>query len=397
MKKLLAIIKKDTILRFTSPIEWMFFLILPVVFIYLISGGTTQSRDPRLQLTVVDQAGSALSNALLTELGNSSAVKPVLSDYEQAVKDFEQLKVSAILIIPADFNDQSLEAGNAALELRKQPNTLNGLAIEQAVRLAVDRVASLAEVARVSTQRAAEFQAFASEAERLAFYENAFTRAQTLLAEAPSRLNRVVGSTADPVQYDAKANSTAGQMITWVFIPLIGLSAMFAFERSNGTLRRWLVTPTSKATFLGGTILGQGLTALVQMTILIVFGIVVMGLKWGQSPAGLALVMISFTLAAAALGTMLGTFVKSEAQANGLSILIGMLMAMMGGCWYPIELFPAGVRSAAQALPTYWAMQGFLDIAVRGQGPARVLQECAVLLGFALLFFSVGIARFKFE
>jgi len=162
MKKLLAIIKKDTILRFTSPIEWMFFLILPVVFIYLISGGTTQSRDPRLQLTVVDQAGSALSNALLTELGNSSAVKPVLSDYEQAVKDFEQLKVSAILIIPADFNDQSLEAGNAALELRKQPNTLNGLAIEQAVRLAVDRVASLAEVARVSTQRAAEFQAFAS-------------------------------------------------------------------------------------------------------------------------------------------------------------------------------------------------------------------------------------------
>jgi ABC-2 type transport system permease protein len=94
---------------------------------------------------------------------------------------------------------------------------------------------------------------------------------------------------------------------------------------------------------------------------------------------------------------MLGTFVKSESQANGLSVLIGMLMAMMGGCWYPIELFPAGIRSAAQVLPTYWVMQGFLDIAVRGQGPAGVLQECAVLLGFALLFFSVGIARFRYE
>jgi ABC-2 type transport system permease protein len=70
---------------------------------------------------------------------------------------------------------------------------------------------------------------------------------------------------------------------------------------------------------------------------------------------------------------------------------------MMGGCWYPIELFPAGIRNAAQALPTYWAMQGFLDIAVRGQGPTGVAQECAVLLGFALVFFTVGILSFKYD
>lgn len=397
MKKLLAIIKKDTILRFTSPMEWMFFIILPLVFIYLISGGTTQTGDPRLVLTVVDQADSALSQALLDELAKSSAVNPVLTEYDQALQEFEQLKVSAVLIIPSDFTADALTLGSASLELRKQPNTLNGLAVEQAVQLAASRIASLADVARVSTARAAEFQPFADEAARQAFYDSAFAQAQTMLAEAPDRLQSVLGSTSNPIEYDAKANSTAGQMITWVFIPLIGLSAMLAYERANGTLRRLLVTPTSKATFLGGTILGQGLTALVQMSILIVFGILVMKMKWGQSPAGLAMVMVSFTLAAAALGTMLGTFVKSESQANGLSVLIGMLMAMMGGCWYPIELFPAGIRSAAQVLPTYWAMQGFLDIAVRGQGPAGVLQECAVLLGFALLFFSVGIARFRYE
>ncbi len=397
MKKLLAIIQKDTILRFTSPMEWMFFIILPLVFIYLISGGTTQTGDPRLVLTVVDQADSALSQALLDELAKSSAVNPVLTEYDQALQEFEQLKVSAVLIIPSDFTADALTLGSASLELRKQPNTLNGLAVEQAVQLAASRIASLADVARVSTARAAEFQPFADEAARQAFYDSAFTQAQTMLAEAPDRLQSVVASTSDPIEYDAKANSTAGQMITWVFIPLIGLSGMLAYERANGTLRRLLVTPTSKATFLGGTILGQGLTALVQMSILIVFGILVMKMKWGQSPAGLAMVMVSFTLAAAALGTMLGTFVKSESQANGLSVLIGMLMAMMGGCWYPIELFPSAIRSAAQVLPTYWAMQGFLDIAVRGQGPAGVLQECAVLLGFALLFFTVGIARFRYE
>jgi ABC-2 type transport system permease protein len=122
-----------------------------------------------------------------------------------------------------------------------------------------------------------------------------------------------------------------------------------------------------------------------------------MKMNWGQSPAALVMVMVASALSAAALGTMLGTLVRSESQANGLSTMIGMLLAMMGGCWYPIELFPAGIRNAAQALPTYWAMQGFLDIAVRGQGPTGVAQECAVLLGFALVFFTVGILSFKYE
>jgi ABC-2 type transport system permease protein len=397
MSKLFAIIKKDTILRFTSPMEWLFFLVLPIVFIYIISGGTTQNSDPRLQLTVVDQANSVLSAALVEELAKSTAVRPVLSNYDQAINEFEQLKVSAVLIIPTEFNDLSLNSGKASLELRKQPNSLDGLAVEQAVHLAINRVTSLAEVARVSTEHAGKYQPFASEVEKQAFYQQAFAQAQTLLAEAPERLTTIAGTTEDPIQYDPKANSTAGQIITWVFIPLIGLSAMFAFERANGTLRRLLVTPTSKAAYLGATILGQVLTALVQMTLLVVFGSVVMKMNWGQSPAALVMVMVASALSAAALGTMLGTLVRSESQANGLSTMIGMLLAMMGGCWYPIELFPAGIRNAAQALPTYWAMQGFLDIAVRGQGPTGVAQECAVLLGFALVFFTVGILSFKYE
>jgi len=182
-----------------------------------------------------------------------------------------------------------------------------------------------------------------------------------------------------------------------VFIPLIGLSSMFAMERQLGTLRRVLVTPTAKSTYLAGTVLGQVLTAVVQMALLVGFGALVLKLKWGNAPAATALIIITSALAAGALGTMLGTFVKTEAQGNGLSIMIGMVMAMMGGCWYPIELFPGAIRSAAQALPTYWSMQGMLDILVRGQGVQGVLLESAVLLGFALVFFIVGVLRFRYE
>ena len=204
------------------------------------------------------------------------------------------------------------------------------------------------------------------------------------------RLTEVVGLTPDQVEYDPKLNSSAGQMLTWVFIPLVGLSAMFAYERQKGTLRRLLTTPTRKTTYLFGTILGQVLTALLQLAILILFSALVLKVHWGNLLA-LALVLVAFTICASALGTMVGTFVKTEGQANGISILIGMVMAMMGGCWYPIELFPQVVRTAAKVLPTTWAMQGTLDVALRGQAVSGITLEVLVLLGFALVFYVIGV------
>ncbi len=172
---------------------------------------------------------------------------------------------------------------------------------------------------------------------------------------------------------------------------------MFAYERQKGTLRRLLVTPTAKATYLLGTISGQVVLALGQMLVLIAFGTMVMRLNWGHAPAALAVMLIASTLAAAALGTMLGTVVKTEGQANGLSIMLGMVMALLGGCWYPLELFPPFVRDAVKILPTTWAMQGLLDIVLRGRGLDAVLPEAGVLLGFATVFFVLGIWRFRYE
>jgi ABC-2 type transport system permease protein len=131
--------------------------------------------------------------------------------------------------------------------------------------------------------------------------------------------------------------------------------------------------------------------------LLIGFGIFVMKLNWGSQPLALALMMVSSALAAAALGAALGTFVKTEGQANGLSIMAGMVMALLGGCWYPLEMFPQVVQNIVKILPTTWAMRGLLDIVLRGQGLVSILPDAGILLGFAAVFFGIGVLRFKYE
>lgn len=397
MTKILTIIWKDTITRFSSRAEWLFFLILPVFFTFILAGGTGAPADSRIRLAVVDLASSELSAELISALELSEAVRPDVTSLETAENQFSERRVSAVLVIPSSFDLARLQQGGIELELREQPNNMNALVASQAVQTTVSRIGSALDIANSSVAAAERIKPFESTEARGAYHAASLMQAQSEMRDAPDRITVALGTTEDQIEYDPRANSSAGQLITWVFIPLIGISALFAYERQTGTLRRVLVTPTRRATYLLGTILGQVAMALVQMLLLVGFGILVMHVNWGQAPGALAVMLISSTLAAAALGTTLGTFVKTPGQANGLSIMLGMVMALLGGCWYPIELFPQFVRTAVKVLPTSWAMQGMLNIVLRGQGLTGILLESGVLVGFALMFFAIGIWRFRFE
>jgi ABC-2 type transport system permease protein len=398
MKKIFAIAWKDALVRFGSSAELLFFIVLPIVFTFILAGGTPSGdEDPRIPLSVVDEARTSISQQVIDQLENSTAVRPELTTRAAAQSQFDDRRAEVVLIIPVGMDSASLQSGSAQMELLQQPNNINATVAERAVLTAIRRVSSSISAAQNAVKQRESIQPFASDAEKQAYFESSLEMAQSIQRDAPERVTVVTGNTQDQVDYDPRANSSAGQLITWVFIPLFGISALFAYERQQGTLRRLLTTPSNKATFLLGTISGQVAMALVQMLLLVGFGILVMKLNWGRQPLALFVILLTSALAAAAFGTTMGTFIKSEGQANGLSIMFGMVFALMGGCWYPMELFPATIQNIVKILPTTWAMQGMLDLVLRGGGLQDILPEAGVLLGFALIFFSVGVWRFRYE
>jgi ABC-2 type transport system permease protein len=398
MKKIFAISWKDAVIRFTSSSELIFFIILPVIFTFLLAGGTPSGeQDNRIRLLVVDEAQTAISQQLITELEGSTAVRPEVVARDEAQSQFDERRASAVFIIPSGLDIATLEAGSVEVELLQQPNNINATVAERAVLTAIRNVSSTVSAAQNAVTQREMKQAFTSETEKQAYFESSLELAQNIQKDTPERVAVVEGATPDQVEYDPRANSSAGQLITWVFVPLFGISALFAYERQAGTLRRVLTTPTSKATYLFGTLFGQVTMALVQMLLLVGFGVLVMKLNWGREPLALFVILLSAALAAAAFGTAMGTFIKTESQASGLSIMFSMVFALMGGCWYPLELFPSAIQGAVHILPTTWAMQGMLDLVLRGKGLVDILPEAGVLLGFAVIFFSVGVWRFRYE
>jgi ABC-2 type transport system permease protein len=399
MKKVFAIAWKDALVRFSGFSELIFFIILPVIFTFLLAGGTPGGdQDPRMRLLVVDEAKTSISTRIIAELENSSAIFPQVVDRLEAENQFDERRATMVLSIPAGLNQAALQAGEAQVSLRQQPNSLNATVASRAVQTALRKVASAIGAANKSVQEQEKRAPFSSVQAKQDFFEEALKISINLQQNVPQRVNVTTASLTQQEQdYDPRANASAGQMLTWVFIPLFGISELFAYERSVGTLRRLLTTPTSKATYLLGTIAGQVTFALVQMGLLITFGALVMKLDWGRDPAALFVMLLASALAAAAIGTTMGTFVKTSGQANGMSIMAGMLLALLGGCWYPLEMFPVAIQTIVKINPMTWAMQGLIDLLLRRGGMVDILPEAGVLLGFALVFFIIGTWRFRYE
>jgi ABC-2 type transport system permease protein len=398
MRRILSIAWKDTLVRFASPSELLFFIVLPVIFAVIVSGFASgpSGGDNRIVVLIVNQDGGALSSELVQTLAESNAVRPELLDAAAAAKQFDGGEAPALLTIPAGF-DAALRAGQPIdVDLRLAPSNANSLAAQQAIQAAAAQVSQALSAASGSVAAAEQIQPFADEAQRAAYFDTSLAAAQDLFASAPQRMAAVVAVQNEQEQYSGAVQGSAGQLLVWVFIPLLGTSALMAYERATGTLKRLLTTPTSKASYLLGTITGQYSVGIVQMLLLVIFGAVILQVNWGP-PAAVMGVLLAFGLSSVAMGVMLGAFVKTESQANGLSIMLGMTFGLLSGALWPLELFPPAMQKIAHVLPMTWAMQALTDLAMRGKSFVSVLPAIGVMLAFALVFFLIGVKRFRYE
>ena len=92
-----------------------------------------------------------------------------------------------------------------------------------------------------------------------------------------------------------------------------------------------------------------------------------------------------------------GTLARSEGQSQAIGIVTTVVLASLGGCWWPIEITPPWMRQFSMLLPTGWAMDGLHKLLSYGAAPASILPHVAALLSLACLAGWISCRRFRFE
>jgi ABC-2 type transport system permease protein len=187
-----------------------------------------------------------------------------------------------------------------------------------------------------------------------------------------------------------------GYTIFGVFFIVLTLASSFIKEKNDGTFQRILTAPLSKTALLVGKLLPYYLVNLIQIVLMFAVGVIIFDLYLG-SIAGLLLVSLALSAAANGLGLLVAALGRTEAQVNGLAVLLAIILSALGGMMVPVFVMPGCMQTLAQFTPHAWALAGYHDVMIRGLGVRDVLGEAGVLLIFAGLFFLVAWWRFRFD
>ncbi|MFW5713162.1 MAG: ABC transporter permease [Brevefilum sp.] len=400
--KFLDLAAKDLYQIFKDWKPAFFLVVAPILFTLMfgfmfggLDGLGGDETDNRLPVRLVIPSSSFISESFHAFLKTSATLNVEkfesavdLADQQQAVANQD---IAAVILLPEHFSQVVREEGRVPMDVILDENTTEGIAIQQELQIAANRLRSAANAASLAVQAFTERGVgFDSDGEREKIYDLTFTETLSAWQDPPIKAKNVqtaAGGEQEASQENAFAHSLPGMMAQFAIAGLIGAAEIIVQERQSGALNRLLGTAVSKASILAGHWLAMLGMIFLQFFILVIFGQVFLRLNFLGSPLATLALSIASCAFVASLGLLIGILAKLPEQTAIFALIPMFLFAGVGGAWVPLDILGETVRQVSKFTPVYWIMTGFKDILLRDAGLSAVWPSILVLLGFSVLFF----------
>lgn len=165
-------------------------------------------------------------------------------------------------------------------------------------------------------------------------------------------------------------------------------------ERSAGTLARVTAAPLRPTQIVLGKLLAIFATGLLTIFVIWAVTTFAFGADWG-SPLGVVLMSVGATVAMCGIGVFLTSLAKTEQQAFGITLLVGLFLALLGGNLLPSGSLPDVFQVLALGTPNGWALVGFGRLDQLGEPASSVIGPFFVLLAIAAVFGGLALTRVR--
>ena len=331
----------------------------------------------------------------------SSLMQVTLMDEVQARAAVDDREAGLAIIIPQDFTSALIGTSEeqTSIEFYQDPELSLGPEICQSIVMGIvddfsTRTLSMDTVATVLAEQGITLSA----EEQLALMQT-LTQASS---EAESSQNsgievippKVVNEKETSLMQTIMRSIMGGMMIFYAFYTGTSIAETILEEEENGTLSRLFISPTDVRTVLNGKFLAGFLMTIVQVSLLLLFGNLVFGIKWGSLP-----LLVIFAIGLVSLATSFGIFVISLVKSTRQGGIVYGAVLTFTGMLGISSVFTQGTGAEAAfdiiplAVPQGWAMSA-LESAWKGDLENTLLYTGGMLI-LAALFFFIGNARFK--
>jgi len=359
-----------------------FVFVFPMLLILVLGVSFGRGFEPRIGVVAADPG--ALGRDLVRTLEEMPDVDVARYDSVDDLRtSVERGQLEAGVVVPEGY-DGAIRAGrDAEVRYLARQGEL-GLQLSRTVRSAVAEQGQRLRAARLFV------------AERAGSLDEGLARAD-VAAEALEPVEVVTTTVGEAIlptslgRFDLGASST---LLLFIFLTSMTSAVALIETRRLGLSRRMLSTPTSAGTIVAGEALGRLGIAMVQGLFIMLGSLILFGVDWGE-PLGSAALLVSFALVGAGAGMFLGSLLRTEQQAIGLGILLGLGLGALGGCMVPMEFFSPTMRTVAHFTPHAWALDGYAELVRRDGTIVDVLPYVGILLAYAAVLLGLASWRLR--
>ena len=387
-----------------------FFVIFPFMFIlmfYFLNLGQTE--DTRLTYHLATrEAEGGLSQQIIgaMETVDESQLPPGAPvfiwerDYDEAYRAVEDGELSGFVAFPADFT-AGIETGSGAqlevvvdAEAINDRGALNSIAASIASQTGGIQVAVNAGVTLLVEDGLIPPDIESINRAARQMYKDIFI-AQGGPVGPTSFIGFEIERVGDIEEDNPADYVIPGYLVMFVFFAAAVTAETIVRERQNHTLERLLASSVGKSTILGGVYTGTAIRGLIQILLFWAVGILAFKVDLGQSPLAVIILSILMVIMSSAFAVMLATLVKTQRSAGSLATVTALILAPLGGCWWPLFILPEWLQTVAKISPHAWANEGFNKLMLFGADFGSVVPEMLALVVFTVIFGAIAVWRFR--
>ena len=412
MERFKASLLKEILLLLHDKVGLLLMYLMPMLLVFIITivqdSAFRLVNENRLDILIVNNDKGPLGDSLVQSMKNAGSfkidVKKGINEDQLANLTLEGSKL-ATLFVPSTFSQRlssnSQRISDAMLsefgmEVESRSNAGNKNEVRGGVQLIFDPV--LQESFQVTLIN--NLQTMISGIESKEMIRQLF--ADMGYDEIPSKILKELNRTptkivAKPAMSGESAmipNSTQHNVPAWsifaMFFMVISLGSNLVKERLSGSFVRLQTIPGSFLHAMFAKIAVYSFVALTQLMIMFAIGVFVfplIGLPKLNLPSHIfpfLLISVLSAMAAISYAAMVGTYAKTQEQANGFGAISIIIFAAIGGIWVPSFVMPDYMVMISKLSPLHWCLEGFYSLFLKDGSWNQLMGPVIYLISFTV-------------
>jgi ABC-2 type transport system permease protein len=336
---------------------WLYYIILPIVFISMAIQILGQSNSEHVTLGVLNLDKGQYSTLLMTRLADDMNLKLIPMDSKAELQDqVLHNQVHAAFVIPENFTNNLLDGTTYKIQMFE----LNQSEVTHWLQLKIQAQASrlLQPVYKLP------------------------------LGDGPI-LDKHLSSISG-------LNTAVGLLLMFMMNFTNSTISILSKDRRERIIMRVYAAPVRAIEIMLGHFLGSFLAGSLQISIVVLFTRYILGFNYGIELFQQMLLLELFLLISIGLSTALANSFYNNRYMSAIETMVIIPSCMIGGCFWSIGLMPDFMQKLANFTPQKWVIEA-VTLLSEGQSLIDIRMLLGILALFATVLLTFGMVLLKPE